>query len=564
MPLLVKEGKRGGFVLQPKCDGLSLEIQYNEGRLVDAITRGDGLVGDVITQNVVKMQNFTEKTTKPFTGSIRCEIVVTFNDFKKLNSLIQKENPPLSRGGQQEGFAYSNSRNAASGISQRLDSRFSEFCSLLAVDIFPFRQSTELEKISLLKILGFTPVETFHCHNLDKVETIYQDFLIKKRQSYPFDIDGLVVKINDLKIQQSLGSHANHPKGQIAYKFPAQSNQTVIKSINWQVGPMGSVTPVAEVEPIELSNAIISFASLGNYDLVKQKNINIGDIIKISRRGDVIPHIENVVIKVTPGYAPIPTHCPSCQNPLIIEDKYLHCPNTNNCLPQVIGALNLFCQRLEILGLSEKTITKLYLANKIKLPGDFYQLTIDNIKDLDNLGEKSAANIVYQIQSKKTLSLAEAFNAAIIPNFSSARIKQIIDAGFDTPEKVLNITINQLESLPGIQSTLAKKIFDGIQLRKNWISSILSQVQIINYRLPITVYRLQNLNFAITGQLSAPRKNIEQLIESHGGKIVSAVTSHTDYLITNETSSSSDKFKSAKKFNTKIITEDQLHQLLHN
>ena len=527
------------FVVQPKCDGLSLEIVYQEGRLIEAITRGDGFTGDVITQNVIKMKNFV-LSPKNFSGSIRCEIVVTKEDFAKL--------PP----------EYSNPRNAASGISQRLDSKFAEFCTLMAVDIQPNLDNINNE-IKLLKDLGFTPVDNFSVTSIGEVETIFQKF-IKDRDNYPFDIDGLVIKINDNKIALALGENNNRPKHQVAYKFAASTNQTTIKDIQWQVGPMGSITPVAQVDPIELSGAIITFASLANYDLVKKMNVNLGDIVEISRRGDVIPHIEKVITKVTPGHIEVPTNCPSCGTKLIVEDKFLRCPNTQQCLPQIIGSLNLFCQTLEILGLSDKTISKLYDSNRVKLPGDFFKLKVEDIQDLDNLGEKSAKNIINQIQAKNSLSLVEVFDAAIIPNFSRKRIQQLVNAGFDTHEKLLNLKESELLNIKGFQTTLINKIIEGVNLRHTWIESILNQTTLKN-NLKID-NKLSGLTFCITGELSQPRKEIEQLIENNGGQIQSGVSKNTSYLISNETSSNSSKFITAKKLNIPIISEESFSSLL--
>jgi DNA ligase (NAD+) len=532
------------FVVQPKCDGISLEIEYKNGQLINAITRGDGFVGDLITQNVIKMKNFVPSLPNNFSGSIRCEVVVTKEDFKKLNEISEEK--------------YSNPRNAASGLSQRLDGKYCEFCSLFAVDILSETES-ESKKISELKSLGFTPVESFTCHSFDQIESIYQKFLRLDRLSYPFEIDGLVVKIDDLMVAKELGTKNNRPKFQVAYKFPADSNTSLIKNIVWQVGPMGSITPVAEVEPVELSGAIINFASLGNYNLVIEKDLNIGDIIKISRRGDVIPHIENVITKVTPGHTDIPTNCPDCHSKLIKEDKYLRCPNSQNCLSQILGSLRLFCDTLGILGLSDKTIKKLYTADKIRLPGDFYKLTVDDISHLDNLGEKSGKNIIHQIQEKKSLTLKQIFDAAIIPNFSSARIQQLITAGFDTPQKIVSLSQSDLESLPGFQKTLAEKVWQGIQLRKTWIESILSQITIKSVD---NSQKLSGLTFCITGNLSKPRPEYVEIIENNGGKFVSAISQNTDYLLSNEIDSKSSKFVAAKKLNIKIINENDFQKLL--
>lgn len=540
------------YVVQPKCDGLSLEIEYQQGRVVDAITRGDGFVGDIITQNVVKMKNFKEKLNEPFTGSIRCEIVVTYDDFEKLNVIAS---------GAKQSEVYSNPRNAASGISQRLDSKFSEFCTLQAVDLTTDQKTftTEYDQVKYIQKLGIKPVESHLCKSLKEVDEIYQDFFTAKRQNFPFEIDGLVIKINDQKIQLALGSKDNRPKGQVAYKFPSRTDQTRILSVDWQVGPMGAVTPVAKVEPVEISGAVITFASLANYDLVKKMDLNVGDIVEISRRGDVIPHIDKVVTKVTPGHITVPTLCPICNTQLIVESKYLRCPNTIGCSSQFLGSLRLFCATLDILGISDKTIEKLYAAGKIKLPGDFYDLSVSDFVNLDGLGEKSGQNIINQIQAKNSLTLKQVFDAASIPNFSAARIQQLIDVGFDTADKLLNLTIIDLDNIPGFKSFLAAKVVTGIQSKKNVISSILAKVKITTLTQSS---KFSGKTFAITGDLSSPRKEIEKLIESAGGKIVSAVSSNTSYLVCNQTDSDSSKYQSAKKLNIPVITENDLYNLI--
>ncbi len=563
------------FVVQPKCDGISLEIEYKNGKLVDAITRGDGETGDIVTQNVVNMQNFSTSIPSDFTGSIRCEIVVTANDFQKLNKITN--NRPVKGGGsttvETEGLNYSNPRNAASGITQRLDSQYSNYCSLFAVDItsLPIKGGGsnllepeglffESDKISLIKSLGFTPVDSWICNTLEEIEKIYQSFLTEKRQNYEYEIDGLVIKINDLNIQKELGIKNKRPKGQVAYKFPSLSTQTRIINIQWQVGPMGAITPVAQVDPIEISGAIIRFASLANHDLIKKKNININDIVEISRRGDVIPCIESVITKVTSGHIDIPKFCPSCNSKLIIENKFLKCSNSINCPSQILGGLKLFCDILDIKGISEKTIEKLYQDNKLKLPGDFYNLSIDNFINLEGLGEKSGNNIINQIQSKKSLTLLQVLDASAIPSFSTARIKQIINFGFNTPEKILNLSISDIEPLPGLQITLATKIIEGLLSKKHIIKSIINNINLINTEKR-TNTKLLNQTFCITGPLSKKREDVIKDIEDNGGKIVNSVSKKLSYLITNETESDSSKYITAKSNNIPIITEKELYNL---
>ena len=559
------------FLVQPKCDGISLELEYENGKFIDAITRGDGKTGDIITQNVVKMKNFVPSLPKNFTGSIRCEIVVLQKDFEKLNKIVRADRSARPAGGYVRPSIdqYSNPRNAASGLSQRLDSKYAEFCSIFAVEIYEsvradqyVRPSTENDKITFLQSLGITTVESHLCHSFEEIEKIYQDFLNEKRKNYLYEIDGLVIKINDIKTQLDLGRHNNRPKGQVAYKFPALSSQTKIEEITWQVGPLGTITPVAKVTPVETSGAIITYASLANYDLIKKLNINVGDIVEISRRGDVIPHIEKVISKVNEGHLIAPNSCPVCDTKLISDNKFLKCPNSL-CLGQTLGVLNLFCKTLDIKNISAKTIKKLFDSGKLKLPGDFYKLQIGDIATLANLGEKSAKNIINEIQSKKELTLNQVFDAAQFPNFSHGRIKQMIDFGFDTPEKLLNLKLTDFDNLPGFKITLAQKIIKGINLRKEIINSILSAVSLRIRQLAEKQSRvLSDLSFCITGDLSIPRKDMIAKIESLGGKFTSSVTSNTNYLLTNEVDSNSSKFIQAKKLGIKIINEEQFNKLI--
>jgi len=546
-------GIRGGFVLQPKCDGISLEIIYQNGQLVDAITRGDGRVGDIITQNVVKMKNFLPKLKTNFSGSIRCEIVVTLKDFQKLNQIAKKE----------EGV-YSNPRNAASGISQRLDGKYSQYCSLYATDIFFSTEKSplfrnEIDKISFLKSLGLTPVETHLCQDFPQIEKIYQDFLTHKRDSYPYEIDGLVVKINDLQITQKLGYQNQRPKGQVAYKFPADTNQTQILAVDWQTGPMGLITPVAQIQPIKISGAMITFASLANFDLIRQKNINLHDIVEVSRRGDVIPYIEKVITKVTPGHLTPPTHCSECHTKVVIDNKYIRCPN-KNCPAQILGTLRLFCSNLEILGISQKTIQKLVDAKLVTLPGDFYRLSPKDFINIGGLGLKSGTNIVNQIQAKKNLTLLEVFHAAAIPNFSRKRIKQVIQAGFNTTQQIFDLTVPKLTAIPGFKETLAQKIITGLALRRPIIDSILKNITL--KKIDSISQKLAGLSFCITGTLSSPRKDFEKLIEDNGGKLNSTVSQNTSYLISNQPDSKSSKLKLAKKHSVPIISEIDFAHIL--
>jgi DNA ligase (NAD+) len=537
------------FIVQPKCDGISLELIYQQGKIQDAITRGDGITGDLITQNVSKMQGFLPTLPQSFTGSARFETMITFADFKKLKKAAPNEN-------------YSNPRNSVAGISQRLDGKFSRFCTIFYIDL-DHRDNkqdlpTEMDRYRLAQKLGFKTIETYLCPNYQEVENRYQDFLHHQRDTYPFEIDGIVVKINDIKLQKSLGSINGRPKGQVAYKFPNLSKETSIQAVTWQVGPLGTLTPVAQVDPINIGGSIVTFASLANFDLIKQKNINLSDIVTISRRGDVIPYIEKVLIKVKKGHLSAPQNCPSCQTKLKKVHKYLKCPNSQ-CPDQILGRLDLFCKKLAIDGISTETIKKLYQTKKIRLPGDFYTLKVDDFLDLEGLGQKSGQNILDQIQAKKQLSPQELLFSISIPHLSQARLKQLKRAGYQTVESILGLDQKTLASLPGFKETLSQKIIAGIQDRKKEIDSVLKHVTL---KSSSSSQKLSGLTFCITGKLKRPRSQIIKDIEDRGGQVLSAVSKNLDYLVTNNPHSSSSKNKEAKKLKIKTITEKDLKKLL--
>ncbi len=536
------------YIIQPKCDGTSLEVIYKNGQAQSAITRGDGKTGDLVTQNASQMKGFKQALKTPFTGSIRFETMITFKDFESLKKVAKEEN-------------YTNPRNSVSGITQRLDGKHASFCTLFCIDIDHKGKRkdipTEIERFDLAKTFGFKVVKTILCKNFDEIEKQFQSFS-KKRNSYPFEIDGLVVKINDIKLQKSLGSINQRPKGQVAYKFPNESKESTIKKVTWQIGPLGTVTPVAQIDPVQIGGSTVTYASLANFDLIKEKNINLSDIVSISRRGDVIPYIEKVIVKVKKGHLSAPTSCPSCKSPLKKVHKYLKCQNPD-CKGQTLGRLDLFCKKLDIDGISIKTLKKLSDAKKIKLPGDFYSLKISDFLDLEGLGEKSGQNILKEVQKKRSLTPQELLFSVSIPYLSLARLKQLKKEGYDSVKSILSLKESDLNSLHGFKETLSKKIIIGIKSREKEIRSLTKAVTIKSKK---TNNDLNNLSFCITGKLERSRKEIQKDLESRGGKVLSAVSKNLDYLVTNDPNSSSSKNKEAKKLKIKIISEKDLEKLL--
>lgn len=265
-----------------------------------------------------------------------------------------------------------------------------------------------------------------------------------------------------------------------------------------------------------------------------------------------------MVTKVAPGHAPSPDVCPSCNTKLVTVDKFLKCPNPT-CPAQILGCLRLYCKFLDIQNISDKTIEKLYKIGKLKTPADFYNLQVGDIAPIDGLGEKSATKIVQEIAKKQELSLVELFTAVAIPNFSQKRIQQLVSSGFDTPEKLLNLTEKELLAQPGFQAGLAQKVIAALAQRHQTILDLLPKIKL---KASTTKNILNGAIFCITGSLSSPRKEIENKIVESGGKVANSVSKNTTYLVTNEPNSGSSKLEQAQRFGTKIISEEELFNML--
>lgn len=514
-----------------KCDGISIEVIFDNGKVAKAITRGDGFIGEDITPNVIKMKGV--KNINNFTGSLRGEIILKKSDYK--NHFSHK----------------SNTRNAASGVSKRLDGVGCEHLTILFYQAIGNKVFvTEKEMFDYLISLGLNTPNYYLSSSLDSINDIYIKYQSKIRNDLDYDIDGLVVRVNDISYQDSLGSRDLRPNGAMAFKFASESKETIIREINWQVGNSGRITPVATVDKVNIMGADITHASVYNVAYINKLNINIGSTVLLVRANDVIPRIEKVIFGLD---YPIdyPKNCPVCMGEVLFEGENLVCSNSESCQAQIIGRIKNWIQSLNILEWGDALIERLVSSNKIKTIADLYKLSIDDLSLIDRMGKKSAKKCFDLLWKENELTLDVFIGSLSIPMVAISSIKMVINDGYDTLEKLQSATKEDFEKVPGLGPIKANLLYLGLLNNKNLIEDILnSGVKIISK----SNGKLNKLSFCFTGTMKNPRSILEKKVTDNGGEVKSSVNKNLSYLVASDLTST--KAISAKKHNVKIITEE--------
>lgn len=536
--------------ISEKLDGLSIELIYENSKLIQAITRGDGEIGEDITVNVVKMGGVVNTLKSvDFTGSFRGEIILTKTNHKKH-------------------FAdYSNPRNAASGISKRLDSVGSEHLDILLYQVIgDIDFNSEEEQFLFLQKQGCkTPnFYVLPAKGTDKATSAVEAAIIgwtgyqaTIRDTLDYDIDGLVIRVNDLAKQMALGEKDLRPKGAIAFKFENEARESTIKDIVWQVGNSGRLTPVATVEPVTLVGATITRASLYNLAYIQELGVGIGAKVLVVRANDVIPRIEEVITAPT-EVAKAPTSCPVCDGNVLMDGENLTCTNTDDCLSQIEGRIKNWVSELNILELGDTLIEKLVKANLVKTPADLYILTVDDLANLDRMGEKSAQNVFDSIWKCSPITLDVFLGALSIPMIGSSSIRLLMDAGYDTLDKIVDMSIKDMETVKGMGPARATSLVCGIEKYSEVI------VELLNNGLGIkdkVIGSLTGCKIAITGSTKNKRADLEKFIVDNGGENKSSVGKSCTHLVIADVNSTSSKAAAARKLGIKIIDEESLLKL---
>ena len=552
------------FVAELKYDGASISILYENGKLKEAVTRGDGFQGDEITNNVRTISDIplSLKGDFPERFFIRGEIYLTKKNFDKLNT---------SR--EQEGLdAFMNPRNTASGSLKLQDSAEVRKRGLSAVlyqyisDEFPANSHWEL--LSKAKNWGFKVSEDQAklCYTLQDVKDFITYWDVE-RHHLPFEIDGIVIKVNSLKHQQQLGYTAKSPRWAMAYKFKAEKVETELKSVSYQVGRTGAVTPVANLKPVLLAGTIVKRASLHNEDIIRKLDLHENDFVYVEKGGEIIPKIVGInTEKRNSNSLPLNyiQNCPECGTPLIkLEDQAIHfCPNDTFCPPQVVGRMIHYVSRkaLNIDNLGSETIEQLYREGLLKNVADFYILSKDQLLPLDRMAEKSAQNIIDGVEKSKEVPFEKVLYGIGIKHVGETVAKKLVK-NFSTIDELMKASVEELVQVEDIGIKIAESIVEFFQNTENihMIERLrsygvqLEKGESVNELLSTS---LENKTFLFTGKLSLfTREKAEEMVENHGGKNISAVSKNLNYLVVGEKAGS--KLKKAQDIGTIIILDEQ-------
>ncbi len=550
------------YVCEMKIDGLSVRLKYVNGELVLGATRGDGKVGEDVTENVKTIRTVPLILQRRMDVEVRGEIYMSYEEFRSLNAQrLANGLPP-----------FANPRNAAAGTLRQLNTsevarrHLNSFMYTL-VSAENYGIKTQWEALQFMKKLGFkVSEESKLVRSLEEVEETLEEFE-KKRKNLPFPIDGVVIKVNDLTYQRRLGYTNKYPRWAIAFKFPAEQARTKIKDIKIQVGRTGVLTPVAVLEPVKLAGTIVRRASLHNFDYIQKMDIRIGDMVLVEKAGEIIPQVVKVVTEERKGNekkVDIPKSCPTCGGPVgkIDEnDVALRCLNPY-CPAKLEGWLEHFASReaMDIRGLGKKLVKKLVKLGLVKDPADIYSLDVQTVSKIENMGEKSAKKLISEIEKSKSAPLHKIINALGIPMVGEGT-SLLLEKHFSTLKDLMNADLKSLESIEGIGEKTARSIVDFFSLEKTkrMVEKLISQ-GIGKKQTDDEAKPLKGLKFVITGTLSIPRNDMKEYLTRLGGEVSSSVSKKIDYLVIGKNPGS--KLEKAKAFGIRTLTEEELEKLI--
>ncbi|MEC0666537.1 NAD-dependent DNA ligase LigA [Priestia flexa] len=553
------------YVCELKIDGLAVSLLYEDGYLVRGATRGDGTIGEDITENLKTIRSIPLRVKDPVTMEVRGEAFMPRKSFEKLNEAkIQNEELP-----------FANPRNAAAGSLRQLDPKIAAKRNL---DIFVYamtdagEQEVEAhsESLDLLDHLGFkTNKERQKCATIEEVLAYIENWQ-EKRPSLAYDIDGIVIKVDSFEQQSKLGTTAKSPRWAIAYKFPAEEVVTTLKDIELTVGRTGVITPTAILEPVQVAGTTVQRASLHNEDLIREKDIRIGDQVVIKKAGDIIPEVVNVITEKRTGEEQeftMPTHCPECESELVrLEGEVaLRCINPS-CPAQIREGLIHFVSRnaMNIDGLGEKVITQLFKEELIKDVADLYELTKEQLIELERMGEKSADNLLKAIEASKENSLERLLFGLGIRHVGAKAAKTLAQQ-FDTMDKLQKATYDELVTINEIGDKMADAIVTYFSQEE--VQELLSELQEAGVNMtykgpkPVNVEESDSVfagkTIVLTGKLEElGRSEAKAEIEALGGKVTGSVSKKTDLVIAGEDAGS--KLAKANELGIEVWDEARL------
>lgn len=559
------------FVCELKYDGASIDLTYEKGILVQALTRGDGIQGDNITTNVKTIKSIPlvlKGNDFPERFHIRGEIIILKEGFEKMNAerIAEGEDP------------FMNPRNTASGSLKLQDS--SEVakrpldCLLyyLVGDSLPI--STQFEGLEKAREWGFkVPSQSQVCHNTQEVMD-FINYWDKHRHELPYETDGVVIKVNNLQQQQELGYTAKSPRWAIAYKFKAEQVTTKLSSISYQVGRTGAITPVANLEPVLLAGTVVRRASLHNADQIAKLDLHIGDSVFVEKGGEIIPKIVGVNIdERLENSAPVSyiTHCPECETKLIRNEGEAqhYCPNSYGCPPQITGKIQHFISRkaMDIEGIGQETVELMFRFGLIKNYADLYELQLNEISKLERMGERSAENIIIGVNKSKQVPFERVLFALGI-RFVGETVAKKLARTFLSIDNLQKATFEELLQIDEIGERIAQSVIEFFADEQN--QKIIERLK--SYGLQTQIIRNENehsdklkgITFVVSGVFEKfSREQLKNMMENNGAKVASSISSKTNYIVAGENMGPS-KLEKAQKLNIPIISELDFEKMLEN
>ncbi|RXI43728.1 DNA ligase (NAD(+)) LigA [Malaciobacter mytili] len=544
------------FYCEPKFDGASLNLIYENGLLKQAITRGDGSIGEDVTNNVKTIHSIPLEIKEKSLIEIRGEVVIKKADFDKINEQRAKNNEPL----------FANPRNAAAGSLRQLDPNITAkrklFFNVWGVGQNSLGFKNNSEMMNYIYSLGFVkpPLQKV-CKNVEEIEELYHK-IIASRNSIEMMLDGMVIKIDDLETQEELGYTVKFPRFSCAYKFPAVEKTTKVKDIILQVGRTGVITPVALVEPTLIDGSTVERASLHNFDEIARLDLRINDEVIIIKSGDIIPKITKVFFDRRDGSQKEvlrPTTCPKCESELLDEGTLIKCQNLD-CPSIVTNSIIYFASKncMNIDGLGIKIVELLVEKRKIYDILDLYSLKYEDLVDLEGFKDKKINNLLNAIENTKGSQLYRVINALGIEHIGEVASKQIcLEFGLD----VINVDINSLLALDGIGEQMANSFVEFMRVNHHIVTKLF---EIINPKVEEKVQISENAfkgkTVVLTGTMSVSRGEIKKKLENLGAKVSSSVSKKTDFVIYGEEAGS--KYDKAVSLGVVTLTEEQMNKMI--
>ena len=562
------------YVAEIKVDGLAVSLFYRHGKLVRGATRGDGKVGEDVTENIKTIKTVPQTLSGNFPAAveIRGEVLMLKNIFEEINRQREESEEPL----------LANPRNAAAGALRQLDSKVTgerqlSFFAYYIVNAEFLGLKKQFDILKWLSDNGFSVQNAAAlCENEQEAEKFIEHWR-SARHDLPYVTDGVVFKLNDIELWDKLGSTSHAPRWAVAFKYPPEEKETKVLSIEISVGRTGALTPIAVLFPVRIGGSMVQRASLHNEDEVRRKDVRAGDLVKIRKAGEIIPEIIEVVKEVRSGDEKVfemPEICPVCGAPAVrLQDEAaVRCPNRASCPAQIREAIIHFASRngMDIKGLGEKLIEMLIEHELIKNLADIYSLDEDSLTKLPRMGKKSAQNIISAIDTSRSKPL-ESLLAALGIRYVGSRAAEILAGNFPDMNKIAEAGIEELSNLDGIGETIASSISAFFMDASN--RALIERLATKGVRMDSdsasanesvdgnkAVKKFAGLTFVFTGELSFPRKDGENMVKNLGGKAASSVSGSTSYLVAGESAGS--KLEKARRLRVKIIGESEFLELV--